>query len=193
MTWLRSSRRAKNDRIRSTSPDAVGVSHTITAACSSEWMAWSMAGGLRYTPAPSGTGAWGPDAGGVDGYVDSGGIRATFTPMCARSNPPGYGATSRTGEHPAARASAGAASSIRRSSPDVRCTNTSIPYRAPSDATTARIQARARRPGLGRGSDEGTVRRVGDGFDGVAFCVVVLGAVVPGRRPLPRAFRDVTA
>ena len=73
MTWLRSSRRAKNDRIRSTSPDAVGVSHTITAACSSEWMAWSMAGGLRYTPAPSGTGAWGPDAGGVDGYVDSGG------------------------------------------------------------------------------------------------------------------------
>src|SRR5207244_3163227 len=48
-------------------PVAPGASQTSAAPCSSEWIAIPMFGGLEYTPAWSGVGLCGPDAGGCDG------------------------------------------------------------------------------------------------------------------------------
>src|SRR2546422_2256564 len=82
--------------------EAFGASHAITAPCSSEWIVRYTGGGSWTTPASHGDGSCGPEAGGVDGYVDSRGGSRTASPMWARARPPAESATTRPPVHPAA-------------------------------------------------------------------------------------------
>src|SRR5438093_11613578 len=88
-----------------------------------------MSGGWKYTPASSGDGSCGPDAGGVDGYVERGGGVLMRLPevMWVRSLPPGYWEMVRTELQPAAAAGFGRVTKYAVSPPATSSTASAIP------------------------------------------------------------------